>query len=314
MEKTGSLQLTPLGEALIDKSGWLPDGDIKWGFLRLDAEKRGWVIRREDVDAHIRELHLQLSACRSVFAWIQAWNSYVTRFFKNNFGKAANCFGKEHLNEVIATFEHIQASLFPSSSVTAHLKEMISTRFGVTDIPDGFLCLPIELGGLDLRNPFVPLISVREGSRSDPMFSIRDAFEAERKAYHKAKVDFELLDYKRPVQGNWRPNDAETFFSLEEYLSCRDETSSPLAGAFADLMDQPHEVKVEMTKDVSEAYNSVKDLLAWGWHTKGYNKWIMACFGPEVIQKFGGLSVGDRSLLPVGLVNLLRSEKVRWQG
>jgi len=191
---------------------------------------------------------------------------------------------------------------------------MISTRFGVTDIPDGFLCLPIELGGLDLRNPFIPLISVREGSRSDPMLSIRDAFEAERKAYNKARLDFELLDYKRPVQGNWRPNDAETFFSLEEYLSCRDETSGPLAEAFADLMNQPHEVKVEMTKDVSEAYSNVKDLLAWGWHTKGYNKWIMACFGPEVIQKFGGLSVGDRSLLPVGLVNLLRSEKVRWQG
>jgi len=313
MEKTGSLQLSHSDEGVVEKNVLLPNGIIKWGFLRLDAEKRGWAIRTEDVDAHIKELHLQLSACRSVFAWIQAWNSYVSRFFKNNFGKAANCFGKAHMNEVIATFEHIQASLFPSGSVTAHLKEMISTRFGVTDIPDGFLCLPIELGGLDLRNPFIPLISVREGSLDDPMVKLRRAFEQEEKAYTQAKIAYEAMDYKWSVESHYRPQDEMEFFSFDEYTAFRDETSGEMRTAFLELMREPQAVDVELTRDVVEALAKVKDLVGRNWSKKGYHKWLMMLYGPEVIQRFGGLSIGDKELLPIGLTNLLRSEKFRWQ-
>ncbi|GAB7343354.1 hypothetical protein MBLNU457_1398t1 [Dothideomycetes sp. NU457] len=315
MEKTGSLQLSHPDAGIVKKSPKLPDGIIKWGFLRLNAEKRGWTIATEDVDAHIKELHLQLSACRSVFAWIQAWNSYVSRFFKNNFGKAANCFGKEHMNSVIATFEHIQASLFPSGSVTAHLKEMISSRFGATDIPDGFLCLPIELGGLDLRNPFIPLISVREGSIDDPLAILRKAFEQEEKAYHQVKTAYEAMDYKWSVEGHYRPHDEMDFFSFEEYTRFRDETSGPMRGAFLELMEEPKEVNVELTRDIIEAHAKVLSLVGGGrnWAKKGYNKWLMMLYGPEVIQRFGGLSIGDKELLPIGLTNLLRSEKFRWQ-
>jgi hypothetical protein len=31
-------------------------------------------------------------------------------------------------------------------------------------------------------------------------------------------------------------------------------------------------------------------------------------------ERFGGLSVVDKGLLPIGMVNLFRSGKVKWQG
>ena len=36
-------------------------------------------------------------------------------------------------------------------------------------------------------------------------------------------------------------------------------------------------------------------------------------YGPDVIRKYGGLALGDKKLLPIGLANMLRSEKIRWQ-
>jgi len=45
-------------------------------------------------DKHIEELQLQLQDKKSIFSWIQAWNTYAGRFFTSNFGKPANCFGR----------------------------------------------------------------------------------------------------------------------------------------------------------------------------------------------------------------------------
>ncbi|KAG9598700.1 hypothetical protein KCV04_g19799, partial [Aureobasidium melanogenum] len=45
-----------------------------------------------------------------------------------------------------------------------------------------------------------------------------------------------------------------------------------------------------------------------------YWRWTLHLYAAEAMERFGGLGLGEKEMLPVELVNLLRSERVRWQG
>jgi hypothetical protein len=68
---------------VIDKS--LPAGEIRWGFLELDNVSGTFEIDQEMIDEHIDELQRQLKDKKSIFAWIQVWNSFAGRFFTSKF-------------------------------------------------------------------------------------------------------------------------------------------------------------------------------------------------------------------------------------
>ncbi len=82
--KTGSLQVSAdtRSPTIVEE---LLKGPIRWGFLTLNTSGE-WTINDNEVDDHVEELRRQLSACKSVFAWVQAWNTYVSKFFASNFG------------------------------------------------------------------------------------------------------------------------------------------------------------------------------------------------------------------------------------
>ena len=56
----------------------LPDGDIRWGFLRFDQKEARFVIDQKDVDFHIAEFRRQLRVTKSVFGWVNTYNKYMT--------------------------------------------------------------------------------------------------------------------------------------------------------------------------------------------------------------------------------------------
>jgi hypothetical protein len=41
---------------------------------------------------------------------------------------------------------------------------------------------------------------------------------------------------------------------------------------------------------------------------------VAALYGPEVMERFGGLIIVDPGLLPIGMVSLFRDKRVKWQG
>ena len=57
-----------------ENSPELPQGDIRWGFLKFDSSQSRFIIDQRDVDTHIVELLRQLSATKSVFGWVNAYN------------------------------------------------------------------------------------------------------------------------------------------------------------------------------------------------------------------------------------------------
>ena len=223
----------------------LPVGEIRWGMLHLNPKSGRFEIDQQMVDKHIHELSRQLKdKTNNIFSWIQAWNSYAATFFTSNFGKPANCFGRQHVDNMLATHERIQRQIFSSStsasspdqqsksggSVIEFLKRTIAQRFGVTDIPDGYFYFPTELGGLQVRNPFIGLLQIRDAVHGNPNKLLDDFEEAEREAYKAAKHRFEDWRCGKNhdlhfgiADPDFKPSaGADTFFSFEEYVKYRE--------------------------------------------------------------------------------------------
>ena len=299
--KTGALEVRKAG-AVEDKPSdlaGLPTGEIHCGFLRMDPHGR-WVLDYSQVEKHIKQVQKELSASPSVFAWVQAWNAYVARFFSRSFGEPARCLGQPHMDMAIEGHEQIEKAIFGSDglaggNVLEHLRHMLSERFGVADIPDGFFYFPVELGGLGLRNPLIPLLLRYKNNEKSPRELIERAFEREEEAYDKDRKAFE--------DGNaWNiSKDVESFMNFDEYVAYAEETSLFLRRAYIELLETPIEERVERkTSRIRDSADS-------------YETWMLELYGEEIKRKFGGLAMGEERLLPIGLVKMLQKERVRWQ-
>lgn len=308
----------------------LPTGRIRWGMMYFDPSALRFKIDQKMVDEHIDELKKQLAAKESVFDWIQVWNAYANTFFTSNFGKAANCFGRDHIDEILATHQRIQKTVFDGKDVAQRLKSMIEERFGVKDLADGFLYFPVELGGLELKSPFVSPLQTRDNVATTPVKILNEFEEHEREAYNDLKADFDKgndpASRDEVDEPNWKPSEgADEFMSFEEYTRYREEftttdTDNFLLRAYKELMETPRESDVTASPLILQALAKLKTHA----HARGichewlsmdaYWQWTAELYGPEMIERFGGMSVVESGLLPIGMVGLFRDQKVKWQG
>ena len=317
----------------------LPKGQIRWGMLFLNPESGRFEIDQEMVDKHLGELSRQLQDKNSkIFAWIKAWNSYAATFFTSNFGKPANCFGRQHLDNMLATHERIQRQIFANSSratasnastcdgsLVEFLRQEIHKRFGVRDVPDGYFYLPTELGGLEIRNPFVGLLQIRDTVEENPQKLLDNFEQAEREAYRLAKIRFDNGEVYRHPDERYEPKDKDRFFSFEEYTKYREEFNYNFDGnsvdVFTTLLAKPKEEPIDTYDygNVKVALNALgtrtnlRGILANWYSMEPYWKWIAQLYGPEIIEKFGGFDIVDPGVLPMGMVSLFRSGRVNWQ-
>ncbi|KAK4127406.1 hypothetical protein N657DRAFT_565706 [Parathielavia appendiculata] len=332
-DKTGSVRINRGNSTAAStvSSGALPKGDIKWGFLKLDPVTGRFSINQEEVDKHAEELRLQLSACRSVLDYIQAWNLYGNRFFANNFGRPANCYGRAHIDSMLSTFRRIQDKLFPDhpGGVGEHLKRTIASRFGISpsDIPDGYLYWPASMGGLGLQSPFITLLLSRRNVEKEPEKLLDKYLEEEEYAYARAKAIFEAakdsaseLSSSSSSHGSsssfWL--DArefedlrnEPFMSMDEFSRYRERTEPKLADAYRKLMMTPDATCVVSSGNVRAA---LPDGKSWS-ELSDYEKWVVQLYHKDMIARFDGVDVVDQGLLPMGLITMLRESRFRWQG
>jgi hypothetical protein len=310
-DKTGSVKITRRGVLHNRVADGLPKGDVSWGFLKLDSATGKFLIDQAIVDKHIEELGRQLGACKSVFDWIHAWNVYGVRFFTANFGLPAHCFGRSHVDSMLETFTRIQSKLFASTggSVTATLKQILTDRFGVMDIPEGYLYFPMSMGGLDVKNPFIQLYLIRDGISTNPDTYMDTFFRQEESAYRDAKLNFDNDKVPGRRAYEFPELRSEPFMSFAEFTRYREQTSFQLRQAYTKMTHQPAESEVKKTNDVSAVLGEG----AWR-DLSPYQRWIMQLYAPDMIARFGGLTVVEKGLLPTGMVNMFRESRFKWQG
>ena len=332
-KKTGSVYLTDADKTRDEEiEAALPAGSVFIGFLKIDPESGKWVIMQDQVDAHIRQLQRQLAGCTSILSWIQTWNSCIGRFFSHTFGEPANCLGKPHVDAILDTHKRMQEILFDGkdargTSVIEYVLNIIAESFGVKDIPRGFLFMPEGFGGLGLRNPFISLLAVRDQVYKNPEARLRQAFKEEKNSYEIAKREFyELTDQARrrrfrsiysdyeDGKGLLNP-DANEFMNMEEFTEWRETAGEALYHAYTELMEIPRKKDIQISKEVSDALSKIQteqpDLGLSKLDSE--KKWIVQMYGKELFDYCDGLSIVDKSLLPLGVLTMLRNKKVTWQ-
>ena len=318
----------------------LPSGDIRWGFLVLESTGQ-FVIDDAIVDKHICGLRVQLSSSKSVLEWIQVYNAYAVRFYSSMFGRPANVFGRQHIDRALSTFERVQKTIFDKAtlidfgekSVTEYLKAVIEKQFGANDIPDGFLYFPTALGGLDLRNPFTPLIQIRRQVPESPDLLMDVFYEQEEAACLKSKLAFErefheVMKSAKPGEVMRRPNlhyippNPYQFFSFEEYSANREHTSHELCKIYDRLLQQPKARHPQEDPKSSSGGILNKGGLGFATYTSQleqvnltpYHQRIVELYGTEIIEKFGGLQIVSPTMLPTAMVNAFRAKRIKWHG
>ncbi|RSL49998.1 hypothetical protein CEP54_012157 [Fusarium duplospermum] len=337
--KSGTIRVAKNRDMTLAIDETLPEGEIRWGFLRLSPQTGRFEIDQKMVDAHIDELHKQLHDKRkSILAFIQTWNSYAATFFTSNFGKAANCFGREHVDNMLSTHERIQRQVFSKlsedgeekvSSVAEYLRREMGRRFGIDDIPDGFLYFPVDLGGLDLQSPFVSLLQIRDQVYKSPLDPVIAFEEAELEAYKRAErvflngsINTERYSLDDP---DWRPqseHDRENFMSFEEFIRYREDfefnhyrKSNKLRSVFRRLMMRPEEKSIDKDDGkvcmALDKVSGMSKIRSWN-SMEPYWRWVAVVYGPEVVDRFGEMNIVDSELLPMGMVSLFRNKRVKW--
>ncbi|KAM0431554.1 hypothetical protein ACHAQK_010179 [Fusarium lateritium] len=341
MNKTGSVYIAAdTKKKDTDIASALPQGPVRVGHLSLDPNSGIWEIDREQVEQHMRQLKKQLNECKSVLEWVQTWNSCMGRFFSHTFGEPAHCFGVHHVDSILETYQLMQQFLFseasdsPQSShgAVGHVKSMIQDRFGA-DVPDAFIYLPERLGGLGLRNPFVPMLTIRESiAKESPASIIQKFFHKESERYKRYKKEFESLAsvdarINAAVNDTWSgesvspetfkkllsSEEFESFFSKEDYTKHRELTSHALREAYLALQSVPFAISPEMDSDVSQTINQELCVSPNDKSSKVQEaRWALQMYRDGLRRDYGGLRLVDKEHLPLGVLTLLRSRAVTW--
>ncbi|KAF5667813.1 hypothetical protein FHETE_5582 [Fusarium heterosporum] len=339
--KTGSVRISKESNVTLSIDESLPQGEIRWGFLRLSPKSGRFEIDQTMVDSHIDELQKQLrDKRRSILGFIQAWNTYAATFFTSNFGKTAHCFGREHVDNMLAAHKKIENQVFTKlsagevTSVAEYLKRELSQRFGVDDIPDGYLYFPMELGGLDLKSPFISLLQIHDQVVESPSKLMVDFEEAERKAYDQYKEKFLSGRTKQERYSlddpDWTPesqHEKDNFMSFDEFTRYReayyfDIFSGPrrMHRVFRKLMKRPSEMSVEEDQGrISSALeqlrkeSNLRGITGWWNDMEKYWTWVATFYGPEIVDRFGRLNIVNTELLPIAMVSLFRDKRVNWE-
>ncbi|KAI9766174.1 MAG: hypothetical protein M1840_006741 [Geoglossum simile] len=293
----------------------LPKGEIRWGMLQLDPTTRQFVIDQKLVDVHIKELKLQLSESKTILAWVRTWNEYMVNFSTDNFGEAAYCLGREHIDMVIKTLERMQQALFPDNAggVVEYLRAEIAKRFGVTNAPDGFIYYPALLGGLELYNPFLTLYAVRDLVTKNPENLIEKALKEEEAVHMQLVTEFQSNPFPMPFPPTI---DGSDWFSLEEFRKYREENSTIFGRLYERLFDirdgvlcdGPPALYSELGLGSLPRFNAGGIKHTWG-IMGPYHQSLVQLYGMDMIEKFGGFVITEEAFLPVALVELTSSKK-----
>ncbi|KAJ8515820.1 hypothetical protein ONZ45_g6803 [Pleurotus djamor] len=314
-EKTGS---ACVGGTLSSK---LPTGDVKWGFLKFDADKARFVINQDDVTLHIAELQRQLAATKSIFGWVNVYNKYMA-FFRRNFGgRPPFSFGQAHFDDIVDTFARIQHELFPDhpGGALEYLRSLVGSRMGVSDIPDGYFYFPASEGGLELRNPMIEAFALRRTESDilpkelqnpddflEPLEKVAKEAERDASMYNEFKAKWEndqesYMTYSSRDSGT----PPKEFMSFEEYTQYREQ----FLGNWHDLYETMMHIPSPRCPTIPSVLQARLPKMK---RSDFYSDWVVALYGHQLLEKFGGMKLVDARLIPIGMVELFKTAKLKW--
>ena len=173
-----------------------------------------------------------------------------------------------------------------------------------------YFYFPIRAGGLEVHDPMVEMFCLRAGLKPEPARVYGKEMEMDERRYEEARERWEnsaFVGYYAMREG---------FMSFEEYVAFPAVRMTRL-GEW--LVRYDAQLAVPAPLDVNSTPLVRAAVGGRGWMEKKwremsyYEKWIVGVFGEEVVDMFGGLEIVDRTLIPVGMVGLFKSSRMRWE-
>ncbi|KDR78086.1 hypothetical protein GALMADRAFT_245079 [Galerina marginata CBS 339.88] len=116
------------------------------------------------------------------------------------------------------------------------------------------------------------------------------------------------LDTRRTTPGY--VTDLDSFLSFEEYISLRESWNSRWGQLYKSMLESPKQRHVTLVSKVREAVGSGVGMRGWE-SMDWYNKWVVSMYGEGVVKKFGELEPVDSNLIPIGMVELFRTSRMK---
>lgn len=143
--------------------------------------------------------------------------------------------------------------------------------------------------------------------RSTPMLDA--AATADSTTISSAEPDFltfsDFIRYREQVRPSALTTDKTGFHGLGDVY--RDLLRLPCEGGIIGV-DRALEAAIQ-SLDYSPSNEGITNSLGT---MKPYWKWIVAVYGEEVVNRFGGLQIVEPGLLPMGMVKMFKDRKVNW--
>jgi hypothetical protein len=91
------------------------------------------------------------------------------------------------------------------------------------------------------------------------------------------------------------------------------------------MTSEPDEIQIYKTGEVAaalrpqdeegntEVTSQLAPEVSWD-RLSSYHRWIIQLYAGDMIERFGGLTVVDKGLLPTGMVGMFREQRIKWQG
>ena len=152
-----------------------------------------------------------------------------------------------------------------------------------------------------------------------------DAFDVEKvtaEDFFAKRIEHDRKEYKRMKEvwdldsDNRRKNryllhlESNEFMTFEEFTALRESWRSTWGTAYKHMLASPNIRHVTLVPTVSQLVDipgSPKYWESMDW----YEKWVISIYGPEFVKKYGSLEAVDPNLIPVGMVELFRSSRMK---
>lgn len=311
-EKSASITCTRPG-FVCQPSDKLPAGTVRWGFLYLSSGE--WMVDEDILKKNIDEMKFQLQSCQTIFAFIHAYNTYI-KFFANNLGHIGWSLGQKHAQLAMEYLSNVQVSVFSDLSngkhrdIVPYLSDRIKNETCLSassvELPSEFFYFPITMGGLNVHNPFAKFLGRISLLWPNIDERIESTIELERKSYDKAKERFEA------GMGPPDLDPDEPFISYEEYAKAFEARGRHLARLYKTMTGEFEESPPKLSLKARALLNRYKKIHN-GASPPKLETWAVEMFGSDAFDRFGDLNIGDKEYLPIGLVELLLKERMRWQ-
>jgi len=249
----------------------LPAARPRWGLLELTAEGE-WGVHGPTFQSFHADARRHVSAKDALLAKVTLFNAYL-RFLTSSLGLALDLgdFHRRAIQDALRVFE---ADFFaPEISLVEGLRQIIRERYlgdtRLADLPESWMVWPITAGGLSLRSSLV-------------------LFGQYQQAFRERRKKRVAAPSHRPAR--WQYADPAWTAFYEDHLTkiepAKPKESKVMKTLVDDFIARGQEISAGKQQSLSD-----------------YWRWILALFGPEILDKFGTFRFLLTDLVPLQLIH-----------